>query len=371
MHWKCPRCNKINGKELYKCSCGYIIGPHEQEKYRLNESELKKYKTNSERKTYNWKCPRCNSTNDRTSYKCSCGYIIGPEEQAKYKVESDTSDSKFESREEDNKRTEQEQRGKDRQDGEQYSNQPNIDKYYYILGLKLSASKEEVMQAYKNLIAVWNPSRFNEDPQLKETASAKIKEIDDAYEKLLMYLATESQQKHKEELHEKPKLKSTTYTDSLSSDSSSNSYRKAAITVYAGFWRRFVAALIDTIILTIGAVPIVFIWGIIRSVLGALVAEGIVEGMVAGVYIISIVLNWLYFTLLESSSKQATLGKMAIGIIVTDLNGSRISFGKANGRYWGKIVSGIILSIGFLMAGFTQKKQALHDFMAGTLVVKK
>ena len=80
---------------------------------------------------------------------------------------------------------------------------------------------------------------------------------------------------------------------------------------------------------------------------------------------------WLYFTLLESSLKQATLGKLALGIIVTDLNIKRISFGIANGRYWGKIVSAIILLIGFIMAGLTKKKQALHDIMAGTLVVKK
>ncbi len=146
------------------------------------------------------------------------------------------------------------------------------------------------------------------------------------------------------------------------------------IIIYAGFWRRFVATLIDGIILTIGGAVIgAIIGGIIGFVLGALETDMDTIQVVAGVtgYIIGTVLNWLYFTLLESSSKQATLGKMAIGIIVTDLNGSRISFGKANGRYWGKIVSTIILLIGFIMAGFTQKKQALHDIMARTLVVKK
>ena len=62
---------------------------------------------------------------------------------------------------------------------------------------------------------------------------------------------------------------------------------------------------------------------------------------------------------------------MALGIIVTDLNGNPISFGKANGRYWGKIISTLILLIGYIMAAFTEKKQALHDMMAGTLVIKK
>ena len=149
---------------------------------------------------------------------------------------------------------------------------------------------------------------------------------------------------------------------------------QSAIIVYAGFWRRFVAVLVDSIILAIGGAIIGGIVGaIIGGVLGASGTDLGTIKAVAGVvgYIISIVLNWLYFTLLESSSKQATLGKMAIGIIVTDLIGNRISFGKANARYWGKIVSAIILLIGFIMAGFTQKKQALHDIMAGTLVVKK
>ena len=81
--------------------------------------------------------------------------------------------------------------------------------------------------------------------------------------------------------------------------------------------------------------------------------------------------QWLYFALMESSSKQATLGKMALGIIVTDLNGNRLSFGRATGRYFGKIISGAILMIGYIMAGFTEKKQALHDIIAGCLVVNR
>ena len=149
---------------------------------------------------------------------------------------------------------------------------------------------------------------------------------------------------------------------------------QSAIIGYAGFWRRFLAVLIDSIILTIGGA---ILGGIVGAIIGgALGASGTDLGTIRAVArvegcIIGIVLNWLYYTLLESSSKQATLGKMVVGIIVTDLNDNRISFGKANGRYWGKIVSAIILLIGFIMAGFTQKKQALHDIMAGTLVVKK
>jgi hypothetical protein len=72
---------------------------------------------------------------------------------------------------------------------------------------------------------------------------------------------------------------------------------------------------------------------------------------------------------MESSTKQGTLGKMALGIKVTDLNGNRIDFSKASGRYFGKIISSIILCIGYIMVAFTQKKQGLHDIMAGCLVV--
>ena len=78
----------------------------------------------------------------------------------------------------------------------------------------------------------------------------------------------------------------------------------------------------------------------------------------------------LYFTLCESSTWQATLGKRMLSLRVTDLHGRRIGFGQANGRYWSKIISGLLLFMGFLMVGFDRKKQGLHDKLAGTLVVR-
>jgi uncharacterized RDD family membrane protein YckC len=84
---------------------------------------------------------------------------------------------------------------------------------------------------------------------------------------------------------------------------------------------------------------------------------------------ISMIIAWLYYALLESSSKQATVGKMALALVVTDLQGRRISFGRATGRHFSKIISGAILMIGFIMAGVTARKQALHDMIAGTLVL--
>jgi uncharacterized RDD family membrane protein YckC len=79
---------------------------------------------------------------------------------------------------------------------------------------------------------------------------------------------------------------------------------------------------------------------------------------------------WLYEALMTSSSKQGTLGKMAFGMKVTDMSGARISFGRSTGRFFAKILSGMILNIGYIMAGFTDRKQALHDMIAGTLVVR-
>jgi uncharacterized RDD family membrane protein YckC len=76
-----------------------------------------------------------------------------------------------------------------------------------------------------------------------------------------------------------------------------------------------------------------------------------------------------YFTLLESSRLQATLGKLLCGMKVNDLSGHRISFLRATGRFFGKILSGQILLIGYLMAAFTKRKQSLHDLLAGTVVV--
>ena len=127
--------------------------------------------------------------------------------------------------------------------------------------------------------------------------------------------------------------------------------------VYAGFWMRAGAIVIDIILV-----------GIAQAVL-----VGVLDGSTSDVDftdLISGVVGWLYFALMESSSYQATLGKQALGIKVTDESGNRVTFGRATGRYFGKIVSGLILAIGFLMAGWTVKKQALHDMMAQTLVVR-
>ncbi|HYL46157.1 MAG TPA: RDD family protein [Candidatus Limnocylindrales bacterium] len=145
---------------------------------------------------------------------------------------------------------------------------------------------------------------------------------------------------------------------------------------YAGFWLRFVAYIIDSIVLG-------FVVGItiVLPLLGHEL-ESFPDDRHFGMFPIfgprfmairglALMVSWIYYSLLESSAWQATLGKKALGLEVTDLEGRRISFGRATGRFFGKIVSGVILFIGFIMAGFTEKKQALHDILAGTLVIRK
>lgn len=147
-------------------------------------------------------------------------------------------------------------------------------------------------------------------------------------------------------------------------DAASGNYDRLAFS-YAGFWKRFAALLIDSLVLIIpslilGAiigVATVLIFGNVGDIAGAI-------GNIAGV-----LMAWLYFALMESSGKQATLGKLALGIKVVDLQGQRISFSRATGRYFAKILSSIILMIGYLMAGMTRRKQALHDMMASCLVI--
>lgn len=135
---------------------------------------------------------------------------------------------------------------------------------------------------------------------------------------------------------------------------------------YAGFRKRFSAAIIDGSILMVAG----FIIGGFAGFLYGY-STGTREGSGALGNIVGIILGWLYFALMESSSKQGTLGKMALGIKVTDLSGNAISFGRATARHFGKILSAIILLVGYLMVAFTAKRQGLHDMIAGCLVVNK
>ncbi len=157
-------------------------------------------------------------------------------------------------------------------------------------------------------------------------------------------------------------------------------------TTYAGFWLRFVAYIIDYIIVYVAQsfvlVPIFAAMGI-----GLATTPGLFEGdmssedmvtMIIAIIsaasvaaLIGFAIQVLYFSIMESSKQQATVGKMALGLKVTDAEGGKLDFGKALLRNLCKIISSLILMVGYIMAGFTEKKQGLHDIIANTLVVKK
>lgn len=143
---------------------------------------------------------------------------------------------------------------------------------------------------------------------------------------------------------------------------------------YAGFWIRFAASLIDGIIIGIPICIIAFILGIFSMATATDVNTDVYEQsqiiLIIFLYVGAFMISVLYYAGMHASKWQGTLGKMIVGIKVTDLNGRRISFGRALGRWFAMILSGI-LYIGYIMAAFTQKKQSLHDMIAGTVVVYK
>jgi uncharacterized RDD family membrane protein YckC len=121
---------------------------------------------------------------------------------------------------------------------------------------------------------------------------------------------------------------------------------------FGGFWVRVVAYFLDAILLVIAQV---ILMQIIKN-------EATLQG-------VNFLLTWLYFAGLESMA-GATLGKMVLGLSVTDEQGNNISFLRATGRYFAKIISALILCIGYIMVAWDGRKQGLHDKMAVTLVVK-
>ena len=133
---------------------------------------------------------------------------------------------------------------------------------------------------------------------------------------------------------------------------------------YAGFWIRFWAYFIDFIIYVL----LCALSGLLVGIWSEM-AHTPVSSESPNVYVISWLVGWLYFSLFEASAWQATPGKRIMGLRVADLMGRRISFLRATGRYFSKIISGIILCIGYIMIGLTEKKQGLHDTMASTFVL--
>jgi uncharacterized RDD family membrane protein YckC len=149
-------------------------------------------------------------------------------------------------------------------------------------------------------------------------------------------------------------------------------YAAVVPAAYGGFWIRVVAAIIDGIVVRVIVFPVGAIFGLggLAGMMGGFPHRGLGLHILGGgvVFVLVIFGSWLYEAFMLSSPYQATLGKMIFGMKVTDLNGNRISFGRATGRHFAKWLSAMVLCIGFIMVGFTERKQGLHDLLAGTLV---
>ncbi len=154
---------------------------------------------------------------------------------------------------------------------------------------------------------------------------------------------------------------------------------------YAGFWLRFVAYLVDGFLIGIAVlalfIPLFFLMGgmallesLPRQNTGRL-EPGQLAGLLTIIFAfagVGLIVDWLYFAYLESGEKQGTWGKQMLGLYVTDLSGNHITFGRASGRFFAKLITRLIpLGIGYIMAGFTERRQALHDMIASCLVLRR
>ena len=143
--------------------------------------------------------------------------------------------------------------------------------------------------------------------------------------------------------------------------------------VYTGFWARLGAAVMDGFLV---GLPVMLLSGILSFALAPASPADPSSGQAASTaftltLISGFAISWAYFAFQESSPAQATIGKRIIRARVTDLEGRRITLGRASGRWFGKILSAASLGLGFLMIGFSKRKQGLHDHLAGTLVMPR
>jgi uncharacterized RDD family membrane protein YckC len=151
-------------------------------------------------------------------------------------------------------------------------------------------------------------------------------------------------------------------------------HAQAALTestvMYAGFWLRLAASLVDILAMFIPFCFVAFIVTVIVKLVSTKKGYDPAVVILALLPVVAIITTWLYFALMESSSWQATLGKKLLGLYVTDISGQRLSLSRATGRTFAKYLSSITAGIGYLMCAFTAKKQALHDMVANCLVLR-
>ena len=145
---------------------------------------------------------------------------------------------------------------------------------------------------------------------------------------------------------------------------------------YGGFFQRWISSIVDSLILMVIVFPISFVIGFAYGIVKVgMFGQGYVGDLSdilfrLAMQFLSFLVGLFYYALQESSDSRATPGKKMMGLAVVNLDGGKVTFGQAIGRYFGKLLSGVILGIGFLIQPFTEKRQALHDILASTLVVK-
>jgi uncharacterized RDD family membrane protein YckC len=155
--------------------------------------------------------------------------------------------------------------------------------------------------------------------------------------------------------------------------------------VYAGLGRRIVAFIVDFILILLFDAVAVAVLGLFRGLqnlyffaiqhapVESITTEGtsaaLFGSIIASYGVVLIVIPWLYYAGFESSKSQATPGKLLMRIVVTDLDGNKASFARVTLRHFAKIISTLIIFLGFLMIGLTRKRQGLHDKIAGCLVL--
>lgn len=170
----------------------------------------------------------------------------------------------------------------------------------------------------------------------------------------------------------------TPYAPPAAHIASEQQYVASGEVVLAGFWRRLAALFIDSMVVGFAYYLVMIVGMVILGIGGAVLMRGTgsdgmaaMFGVMALVYLLYPVISAAYYAGFESSSKQATLGKMAVGIKVTDLDGRRLTLGRALGRWLAAALNYLTLYVGYLMAAFTDRKQGLHDKVASTLVVDR
>jgi len=155
--------------------------------------------------------------------------------------------------------------------------------------------------------------------------------------------------------------------------------------VYAGLGRRLVAFVVDFVLILLFDLVAAFVLGLTRGVqnlyfyavqhvpVSSLTPEGtsiaLFGSIIASYGVLLIIIPWFYFAGFESSRSQATPGKLLMRIVVTDLEGNKPSFARVTLRHFAKIISALVLFLGFLMIGLTRNRQGLHDRIAGCLVL--